>query len=147
MLFCWYAQYFCADFLPMTSAHLLSGDMRLKTFRVPCEVCKKMLAFTSVSRHMKTVHAEKIGKIWGCVECGKILQDEKRLTQHQTIHNPQSENHSFFSIVKTVTTKQNARTILLITEDWCIIKLETGSIFAFLGNVPRNQLVFQTSQG
>ena len=80
----------------MTSAHLLSGDMRLKTFRVPCEVCKKMLAFTSVSRHMKTVHAEKIGKIWGCVECGKILQDEKRLTQHQTIHNPQSENPSFF---------------------------------------------------
>ena len=37
----------------------------------------------------------KIGKIWGCVECGKILQDEKRLTQHQTIHN-QSENPSFF---------------------------------------------------
>ena len=80
----------------MTSAHLLSGDMRLKTFRVPCEVCKKMLAFTSVSRHMKTVHAEKIGKIWGCVECGKILQNETRLTQHQTIHNPPSENPSLF---------------------------------------------------
>ena len=80
----------------MTSAHLLSRDMRLETFRVPCLVCKKMLAFTSVSRHMKTVHSEKIGKIWGCVECGKILQDEKRLTQHQTIHNPQSENPSFF---------------------------------------------------
>ena len=80
----------------MTSAHLLSGDMRLETFRVPCLVCKKMLAFTSVSRHMKTVHQEKIGKIWGCVECGKILQNEKRLTQHQTLHNPQSENPSLF---------------------------------------------------
>ena len=80
----------------MTSAHLLSRDMRLETFRVPCLVCKKMLAFTSVSRHMKTVHSEKIGKIWGCVECGKILQNEKRLTQHQTIHNTQSENPSFF---------------------------------------------------
>ena len=80
----------------MTSAHLLSGDMRLETFRVPCLVCKKMLAFTSVSRHMKTVHQEKIGKLWGCVECGKILQNEKRLTQHQTLHNPQSENPSLF---------------------------------------------------
>ena len=46
----------------------------------------KKLAFGSVIRHMKTVHEEKIGKVWSCKECGKICQTEKRLLIHENKH-------------------------------------------------------------
>ena len=77
-------------------------QMHPKTFYPPPLQIKRITdsiiysAFTSVSRHMKTVHAETIGKIWGCVECGKILQNETRLTQHQTIHNPPIREYQSF---------------------------------------------------
>ena len=35
---------------------------------------------------MKTVHEEKIGKVWSCKECGKICQTEKRLLIHENVH-------------------------------------------------------------
>ena len=63
------------------------------TFKVSCSVCKKIMNFTSKSRHMQTVHNEQVGKIWGC-QCGKILQSEKRLTQHQAMHRPEMANTS-----------------------------------------------------
>ena len=60
------------------------------TWKVDCKTCSKKLAFGSVIRHMKTVHEEKIGKIWSCKECGKICQTEKRLVIHENVH---KENH------------------------------------------------------
>ena len=88
----------------MTSAHLLSGDMRLKTFRVPCEVCKKMLAFTSVSRHMKTVHAEKRENM-GLCGVWKDTTGRKEIDTTSDNSQPPIRESQFFSIVKTVTTK------------------------------------------
>ena len=68
-------------------------DWKPSEFLVKCvRKCWPSLPFRGTWR----LFMRKKGKIWGCVECGKILQDEKRLTQHQTIHNPQSENPSFF---------------------------------------------------
>ena len=60
------------------------------TWKVDCKTCSKKLAFGSVIRHMKTVHEEKIGKVWSCKECGKICQTEKRLLIHENVH---KENH------------------------------------------------------
>ena len=55
-------------------------------FKVDCSVCHKKLAFGSIIRHMKTVHDEKIGKRWECRECGKVMQTEGRLIQHENLH-------------------------------------------------------------
>ena len=45
-----------------------------------------MLSFTSLKRHMKTVHNEDTGKRWICNSCGKASQSEKRLIRHETLH-------------------------------------------------------------
>ena len=57
----------------------------LTTVRVPCLVCKKILTFSNMKRHVKTVHGGE-GKKWACNVCGKIAQSESRLTKHQRIH-------------------------------------------------------------
>ena len=59
------------------------------TVKVPCLVCKKVLSFTNVLRHMKTVHNEKIGRRWICKEDGKVFQSEQRLVQHDKKHRPE----------------------------------------------------------
>ena len=61
-----------------------------KTVRVSCSVCKKMVTFCNMKRHMKTVH-DGAGKKWACNVCGKISQTEVRLTRHQRVH--RAENH------------------------------------------------------
>ena len=45
-----------------------------------CKVCQQSLAVTSLHRHMKTVHKEKIGKQIQCNQCGKILQKKTGLS-------------------------------------------------------------------
>ena len=57
-----------------------------KMVKVSCGECSKMLTFTNLKRHMKTVHDRDIGKRWTCQNCGKASQSEKRLIQHQKLH-------------------------------------------------------------
>ena len=58
-----------------------------------CKVCLKIVAVTSLHRHMKTVHNEKIGKQIQCNLCGKIVQTKDRLIKHEKSHqlNPAEE--------------------------------------------------------
>ena len=58
-----------------------------------CKVCLKIVAVTSLHRHMKTVHNEKIGKQIQCNLCGKIVQTKDRLIKHERSHqlNPAEE--------------------------------------------------------
>ena len=65
-------------------------------FKVDCSVCHKKLAFGSIIRHMKTVHDEKIGKRWECRECGKVMQTEGRLIQHENLHYENQTNERQF---------------------------------------------------
>ena len=61
-----------------------------------CKVCLKIVAVTSLHRHMKTVHNEKIGKQIQCDQCGKILQAKDRLNQHKKSHlMNQAEEHVY----------------------------------------------------
>ena len=54
-----------------------------KMVKVSCGECSKLLTFTNLKRHMKTVHDRDIGKRWTYQNCGKASQSEKRLIQHQ----------------------------------------------------------------
>ena len=65
-------------------------------FKVDCSVCHKKLAFGSIIRHMKTVHDEKLGKRWECRECGKVMQTEGRLIQHENLHYENQTNERQF---------------------------------------------------
>ena len=62
-----------------------------------CKVCQQSLAVTSLHRHMKTVHKEKIGKQIQCNQCGKILQTKDRLIQHEKSHRLNSEEQKTYS--------------------------------------------------
>ena len=53
-----------------------------KEVKVPCDLCDKLLSFTNLRRHKKTVHNTN-GKKWTCQVCGQISQTETRLAQHQ----------------------------------------------------------------
>ena len=39
-----------------------------------CDLCNKEIAVTSVKRHMRGVHKQKIGKIIYCEDCRNIYQ-------------------------------------------------------------------------
>ena len=45
-----------------------------------------MLSFTTLKRHIKTVHNEDTVKRWICNSCGKASQSEKRFIRHETLH-------------------------------------------------------------
>ena len=62
-----------------------------------CKVCHQSLAVTLLHRHMKTVHAEKIGKQIQCNQCGKILQTKDRLIQHEKSHRMNLEEQQTYS--------------------------------------------------
>ena len=65
--------------------------------KIRCSKCSKHLAVGSILRHMKTVHDQAIGKRWPCENCGKILQTEIRLNQHQALHSEQvNENQQYY---------------------------------------------------
>ena len=57
-----------------------------KMVKVQCGECSKMLSFTNLKRHKKTVHNEDTGKRWICNTCGKASQSEKRLIRHEKLH-------------------------------------------------------------
>ena len=48
-------------------------------------------AVTSVRRHMKGVHKERMGKVIDCDDCGKIYQTRARLALHQNVHRSTSD--------------------------------------------------------
>ena len=80
----------------MTAPPLQEMGEFLTTVKVPCSVCKKVMSFRNVRRHMKTVHYAD-GKKWTCSACGKISQSEPRLKQHQRSHNPEvDEDENIF---------------------------------------------------
>ena len=56
-----------------------------------CDLCNKEIAVTSVRRHMKGVHKERMGKVIDCDDCGKIYQTRARLAQHQNVHRSTSD--------------------------------------------------------
>ena len=56
-------------------AALPQNDMG-KMVKVQCGECSKMLSFTNLKRHMKTVHNEDTGKRWICNSCGKASQSD-----------------------------------------------------------------------
>ena len=56
-----------------------------KSEQIQCEVCRRYMTKSSLQRHMKTFHGAN-GKKWDCKDCGKFLQSESRLRQHQLKH-------------------------------------------------------------
>ena len=83
----------------MTAPPLQEMGEFLTTVKVPCSVCKKVMSFRNVRRHMKTVHNAD-GKKWTCSACGKIYQSEQILTQHQRIHKPEVDEDKDENIFK-----------------------------------------------
>ena len=76
-----------------------------KSEQIQCEVCHKDMTKSSLMRHMKTFHGAR-GKTWTCKDCGKILQSESRLRQHQLKHMLDASPEEGFScsMCKYVTT-------------------------------------------
>ena len=76
-----------------------------KSQQIQCEKCHNYMVKSSLLRHMKTFHGWK-GKKWDCKDCGKFLQSESRLRQHQLKHMlNDSPNEGFFCpMCKYVTT-------------------------------------------
>ena len=74
-----------------------SADMEnmTKGVKVPCDLCNKVLSFTNLRRHQKTVHNGN-GKKWSCQECGKITQTERRLAQHEKLHKRDASESNIF---------------------------------------------------
>ena len=114
------------------------------TVKVPCLVCKKVLSFTNVLRHMITVHNEKIGRRWICKEDGKVFQSEQRLVQHDKKHRPEICETEIFQCPDC-----EYRTLCkdYLGDHRRLMHVQTSHgqyIYALLGNVQQSQSVSQT---
>ena len=109
-----------------------------KMVKVQCGECSKMLSFTNLKRHKKTVHNEDTGKRWICNTCGKASQIEKRLIRHETLHRSgdceEEKIHScndcdFRTIVKRYLVDHKK------TQHTCS---GNGQLFVSVANAPKN---------
>ena len=63
-----------------------------------CNICHTSLAATSLKRHKRTVHGDRsaeAGRQWVCKVCGKSLQTQARLIQHEHSHSRNLKENVF----------------------------------------------------
>ena len=57
-----------------------------------CQICKKILSFSSILCHQKTVHKQDVGIVWKCEACQMNCQSKKRLAHHEQKHQEDPSN-------------------------------------------------------